>query len=150
MTNSRADERTLSPAEQPTTADSPDRPTGWRGALWWIGWPLRQLLLLVISAYRRWVSPMLAPRCRYHPSCSAYGLQAVQRHGAVKGFTLASWRLLRCNPLTGGGLDPVPDAGRWLPNVYPDGRVRPGHGGDAHEGWDSARSIGSPGPGTEA
>ena len=67
---------------------------------------------------------MLAPRCRYHPSCSSYGLQAVQRHGAIKGFLLTTWRVLRCNPFSGGGVDPVPDTGRWLPNVYPDGRMR--------------------------
>ena len=66
-------------------------------------------LIGAITAWRRYVSPLYGPRCRYHPSCSAYALEAVSRHGALRGTGLASWRLLRCNPLSDGGYDPVPE-----------------------------------------
>ena len=61
-----------------------------------------------IRAYQRFLSPLLPRTCRYYPTCSAYALQAVHRHGVVKGLGLGAWRLLRCNPLTDGGYDPVP------------------------------------------
>lgn len=89
-----------------------------------VGWPFRVILTALITAYRSWLSPMLGPRCKYHPSCSAYGLRAVAVHGAVKGSLLTLWRLLRCNPFSKGGYDPVPDHGHWLPEVHPDGRPR--------------------------
>ena len=97
---------------------------GWRRLLWFIGWPIRALLLALIWVYRHTISPILPPTCRYHPSCSAYAFGALQRHGAAKGFVLASWRLLRCNPFTPGGLDPVPPRGRWRPDIEPDGTPR--------------------------
>jgi putative membrane protein insertion efficiency factor len=61
-----------------------------------------------IVAYRRWVSPALPARCRFHPSCSAYALEAVAVHGPVRGLWLALRRLLRCHPFHPGGYDPVP------------------------------------------
>ena len=61
-----------------------------------------------IVLYRRWISPALPARCRFYPSCSAYALEAVQTHGAIKGIGLAIWRLLRCHPFHPGGYDPVP------------------------------------------
>ena len=67
------------------------------------------LLLGLIVAYRRWISPLLGPRCRFIPSCSAYGLEALQRHGAWRGGWLTLRRLLRCHPLTPCGCDPVPE-----------------------------------------
>ena len=67
------------------------------------------LLLLLIGAYRRWLSPLLGPRCRFIPSCSAYGLEAIQRHGPWRGGWLTLRRLLRCHPFTPCGCDPVPD-----------------------------------------
>ena len=67
------------------------------------------LLLLLIGAYRRWISPLLGPRCRFIPSCSAYGLEAIQRHGPWRGGWLTCTRLLRCHPFTPCGCDPVPD-----------------------------------------
>lgn len=88
------------------------------------GRPVRWVLTAVITCYRNFVSPMFGPRCKYYPSCSAYALQAVDVHGAAKGSALASWRLLRCNPFSKGGFDPVPEQGRWRPDVYPDGRPR--------------------------
>ena len=67
------------------------------------------LLLLLIGAYRRWHSPLLGPRCRFIPSCSAYGLEAIQRHGPWRGGWLTLTRLLRCHPFTPCGCDPVPE-----------------------------------------
>ncbi len=65
-----------------------------------------------IEAYRGSVSPALATtgwiRCRFTPTCSQYGLEAVRRHGFFPGVALAGWRVLRCNPLSKGGIDPVP------------------------------------------
>ncbi|MFN0064187.1 MAG: membrane protein insertion efficiency factor YidD [Myxococcaceae bacterium] len=66
------------------------------------------MLSLPIHAYRRVVSPLLPPACRFYPSCSCYALSALERHGALKGLWLAIKRLLRCNPFHPGGLDPVP------------------------------------------
>lgn len=62
----------------------------------------------ILKIYKRLVSPLLPPACRYVPSCSEYAAEAVARHGVVRGAMLACWRLLRCNPLSRGGFDPVP------------------------------------------
>ena len=70
---------------------------------------MKRLLLAPIAAYQRWISPSLPRRCRYEPTCSAYAAQAVRRFGVLRGGLLAAWRLLRCNPLSHGGLDPVPE-----------------------------------------
>ena len=72
------------------------------------GW-LGTVLLTVIGFYRHWISPLLGPRCRFIPSCSAYGLEAIARHGAARGSWLTLKRLLRCHPWTPCGCDPVPD-----------------------------------------
>ncbi|MFG3706816.1 membrane protein insertion efficiency factor YidD [Micromonospora sp. NPDC047670] len=64
-----------------------------------------------IIAYRRWISPALPARCRFYPSCSAYALEAVGRHGAIRGAGLTVRRLLRCHPFHPGGHDPVPEPG---------------------------------------
>jgi hypothetical protein len=69
--------------------------------------PARRVVLAPILGYRRFVSPLLAPRCRYEPSCSAYAVQAIERYGILRGLVLAAWRVLRCNPLSHGGHDPV-------------------------------------------
>jgi putative membrane protein insertion efficiency factor len=60
-----------------------------------------------IEAYRRVVSPLLPARCKYEPTCSAYAVQAIREFGILRGFVLAAWRLLRCNPWSHGGFDPV-------------------------------------------
>ena len=85
---------------------------------------MRSLLLGLIWVYRHTISPILPPTCRYHPSCSAYGFEALQVHGAAKGTVLTAWRVLRCNPFTPGGLDPVPARGAWRPDIHPDGTPR--------------------------
>lgn len=68
---------------------------------------MKRLLLGLIAAYRRWLSPALGRRCRYEPTCSAYAAEAVGRFGAARGLLLSAWRLLRCNPFSHGGFDPV-------------------------------------------
>jgi uncharacterized protein len=69
--------------------------------------PARVLALLVVG-YRRSVSPLLGARCRFEPSCSAYALDALREHGALRGTGLVGWRLLRCQPFAKPGYDPVP------------------------------------------
>jgi uncharacterized protein len=73
--------------------------------------PVARLLLALVSGYRRWVSPLLGPHCRFHPTCSAYAAQALADHGAGRGSWLAVRRIARCHPFHPGGVDPVP-AGR--------------------------------------
>jgi uncharacterized protein len=68
---------------------------------------VRTLLIAPIRAYQRWISPMFPRRCKYHPTCSEYAVQAVQRYGMLRGTVLAAWRVLRCNPFSHGGYDPV-------------------------------------------
>jgi putative membrane protein insertion efficiency factor len=75
--------------------------------------PFRWLLVGLLTLYRATLGQMLAGRCRFHPTCSAYALEAVRVHGSLKGSALASWRVLRCSPLSAGGLDPVPASGNW-------------------------------------
>jgi len=74
---------------------------------------LRRLAVLPIRFYQRWLSPLKPPSCRFEPTCSEYALQAVLAHGIVKGTLLGIWRILRCHPFCEGGLDPVPERGRW-------------------------------------
>jgi uncharacterized protein len=69
---------------------------------------VKRAFLAPISAYQRWVTPALPRRCRYEPTCSAYAAQSIRRFGVLRGCLLACWRLLRCNPFSHGGFDPVP------------------------------------------
>ena len=69
---------------------------------------MKWLLVGFVKLWRKLLSPMYGDVCKYYPSCSAYGLEALQLHGAVKGSGLAIWRVLRCNPWSKGGFDPVP------------------------------------------
>ncbi|HEY7637952.1 MAG TPA: membrane protein insertion efficiency factor YidD [Gemmatimonadales bacterium] len=68
----------------------------------------QRLLGLLIRGYQRLLSPLLPPSCRFYPSCSQYALEAINRHGALKGSWLAACRLARCHPFNAGGFDPVP------------------------------------------
>jgi putative membrane protein insertion efficiency factor len=68
---------------------------------------VRAVLIAPIRFYQRFISPALPNRCKYHPSCSEYAAQAVRTYGVPKGLVLATWRLLRCNPWSHGGVDPV-------------------------------------------
>jgi putative membrane protein insertion efficiency factor len=74
---------------------------------------MTRLILLLLRLYKRWVSPLLGQRCRFHPSCSDYARIAVLRFGPLRGSLLAGWRLLRCQPLCDGGHDPVPEHFRF-------------------------------------
>ncbi len=78
---------------------------------------LRHAAVLVIRAYQRLVSPMFGNRCKYHPSCSEYAAQAITRFGILRGLVLAAWRLLRCNPWSHGGFDPVEAQRLFKPRV---------------------------------
>ena len=68
---------------------------------------MRRVFTAPIRFYARVISPLLPPRCKYHPSCSTYAVQAIDRYGILRGSVLAVWRLLRCNPWSHGGYDPV-------------------------------------------
>jgi len=90
---------------------------------------VKRISLALIGAYKRWISPSIPRRCRFEPSCSTYALESVGRFGARRGLLLTGWRLLRCNPFSHGGFDPVPDrftlkVGPIDPSVH-HGEVRP-------------------------
>lgn len=69
--------------------------------------PVRRAATAPIRAYQRAISPALPRRCKYEPTCSRYAVQAIERYGILRGLILAGWRLLRCNPWSHGGFDPV-------------------------------------------
>lgn len=94
--------------------------------------PAGWLLVGLLTVYRRFVSPMLGPRCRFYPSCSAYALEAVQLHGALRGSWLAVRRLSRCHPFHAGGLDPVPGShgAERSAAAHPAGHELGGQGSD--------------------
>ena len=69
---------------------------------------LKHILIWFIQLYRKYLSPLNSTKCPYYPSCSQYGLEPVQKYGALKGGLLVLWRILRCNPFSKGGYDPVP------------------------------------------
>jgi len=68
---------------------------------------LKKVFIFLIKLYQKYISPMKKPCCRFSPTCSEYALEAIQKHGAFKGFFMALWRVLRCNPFCKGGYDPV-------------------------------------------
>ena len=67
-----------------------------------------RILVYLIRGYQQYISPRHGPRCRFIPTCSQYAIEAIETHGALKGSALAVWRILRCNPFSKGGYDPVP------------------------------------------
>lgn len=69
---------------------------------------MKKILISMIKFYQRYISPMKSTKCPYIPSCSQYGMEAIYKYGAIKGSLLAAWRILRCNPFSKGGYDPVP------------------------------------------
>jgi len=66
------------------------------------------VLVLLVRGYQKMISPLIGPHCRFAPTCSQYTVEALTRHGVVRGLGLAAWRVLRCHPFAEGGLDPVP------------------------------------------
>ena len=69
---------------------------------------MKWILIKLIEFYRKNISPLKVPCCRFTPTCSEYAIQAIKTHGAIKGTLLSVWRILRCNPFCKGGFDPVP------------------------------------------
>ena len=71
---------------------------------------MKRVLLALIRFYQKYISPLKRyGTCKYIPTCSEYAAQAIEKHGALKGSLLAAWRILRCNPFSQGGIDPVPE-----------------------------------------
>jgi putative membrane protein insertion efficiency factor len=68
---------------------------------------MKKVIIGLINFYRKRISPMSAPRCKYIPTCSQYAIDAIEKHGVIKGGCMACWRILRCNPFSKGGFDPV-------------------------------------------
>ena len=80
---------------------------------------MRAIIVLPIRLYQRLISPFMADRCKYHPSCSEYAVQAIRMHGVARGVVLAGWRILRCNPWSNGGFDPVEEQHLFAPRALP-------------------------------
>jgi len=89
---------------------------------------MKYVLIAMLKAYRFAISPLYGQVCRYHPTCSAYALEAVQTHGAVRGTWLAMRRVARCHPWAAGGLDPVPPKDRTPKNRRSSTLVTPNTG----------------------
>jgi uncharacterized protein len=89
---------------------------------------VKRALLALIGVYQRRISPAFPRRCRYEPTCSAYAVESIRRFGAARGTLLASWRVLRCNPFSHGGFDPIPE--RFTLKVGPVDPAR--HHGEVH------------------
>ncbi len=68
---------------------------------------MKTVFVYLIKFYQKHISPMFPPSCRYYPTCSQYAVEALQKHGFLKGSVMAVWRVLRCNPWSKGGYDPV-------------------------------------------
>ena len=75
---------------------------------------MKNILLLLIQIYRRSISPLFPPSCRFQPTCSQYGLEAIEKFGAIKGTWMTLKRILRCHPFHSGGYDPVPSLNKNL------------------------------------
>lgn len=69
---------------------------------------MKRFLIAIVRGYKKYISPLVPPSCRFTPTCSEYAMEALNKHGAWKGSLLAIWRILRCNPFCKGGYDPVP------------------------------------------
>jgi putative membrane protein insertion efficiency factor len=85
-----------------------------------------RLFIQLIKSYQLFVSPRSGPCCRYTPSCSQYAIDALRIHGAFKGLFLAVWRIMRCNPFSRGGYDPVPQEFRFGPRRHASGMDKDG------------------------
>jgi putative membrane protein insertion efficiency factor len=82
---------------------------------------VRAIALAPIRLYQKVISPALPRRCKYEPTCSRYAVQAIERYGILRGLVLAGWRLLRCNPWSHGGFDPVEDQRLFGPRASTHG-----------------------------
>lgn len=79
---------------------------------------LKTVSIFFIRIYQKFISPLLGSNCRYTPTCSQYAIEAIQKHGVIKGILLGVWRILRCNPFSKGGFDKVPDKKSIVKWVY--------------------------------
>jgi hypothetical protein len=70
---------------------------------------MKKIALTMIDFYRKKISPRTRPRCRFYPTCSTYAYESIERFGFFRGFVLAAWRIIRCNPFNRGGFDEIPD-----------------------------------------
>jgi len=95
-----------------------------------IGLPFTWLLIGIIRIYQIAISPLLGPKCKFYPSCSAYAVDSLRNHGPIKGSVLSGYRICRCHPWQLGGLDPTPPKGAWRPDINPDGTPRDIAGSD--------------------
>lgn len=66
---------------------------------------MKYLLIFLLRGYQKFISPFFAPRCKYYPTCSQYSIDAIHEYGSIRGIAMTSWRLLRCNPFSHGGVD---------------------------------------------
>lgn len=89
---------------------------------------MKRLLLALLGFYQRHISPAFPRRCKYEPTCSRYAVEAIAEVGPIRGVILASWRLLRCNPLSNGGIDDVADR-----KLFRDDHSKHGHAEDRPE-----------------
>jgi putative membrane protein insertion efficiency factor len=106
--------------------------------------PLKALFIAAIRGYQVVISPGLPGRCKYYPSCSQYAIDAIGEYGAMRGFVLSAWRILRCNPLSFGGYDPVSRQKLFAPRCSHD------HTPDVHRAGGvkaSGTTVGQNGPG---
>ena len=93
---------------------------------------MKTLLMKVLRAYQRWISPSLPPSCRYTPTCSQYAIEALEQRGLIVGMALAVWRVLRCHPFVKGGSDPVPSTQYPVPSGKDAAAAAPAAGGRLH------------------
>lgn len=81
---------------------------------------IKQILVLLVRGYQRFISPLFPPSCRYYPTCSTYMIGALKKHGALLGLVMGLARIIRCNPFVRGGVDPVPDFFTIRRNPHPE------------------------------
>ena len=143
---------------EPLASGAADEPRASRSVLRRVlsvpGLLVRTVLLALLWVYRNTISPMRGPTCRYHPSCSAYAVEALHVHGAAKGSALAVARVCRCHPWADGGVDPVPPKGSWRNPTAAAEPADPGVGDGAEPmtdpGVDGAEPMTDPGVSTPA
>ena len=100
--------------------------------MWAAGWPARTCLVALVRLYRLTLGRAIGGRCRFYPSCSAYAEEAIRNVGVIRGSALVGWRVLRCSPLSAGGVDHPPQPPRWRrrsgPALYDNNILRADQG----------------------
>lgn len=93
---------------------------------------MKHVMIWLVGLYRKYISPLKPPCCRFTPTCSAYAIEAFQKRGFFVGLILTVWRILRCNPFSKGGYDPVPEHGLRNKPEYRDNKCSEEHGENEH------------------